>query len=133
EGVARLVDDPPGLGPLGGLRSALAASRAGRVLVLAVDLPRMEEPFLASLLAEEGGAVPRSDRGWEPLAAVYPREAMLALVEKALASGKLRLQDLLDEAAARGLVRPVPVGPEKAALFANLNTPGDLAALETGA
>ncbi len=133
EGVTRLADDPPGLGPLGGLRSILAASRAERVLVLAVDLPRMETAFLASLLAEEGGAAPRSDRGWEPLVAVYPRESMLALVEEAIAADHLRLQHLLDEAAARGLVRPVPVGAENADLFANLNTSEDLAALEQGA
>ncbi len=131
-GVSRIVDDPPDLGPIGGLRSVLAASRAERVLVLAVDLPRMETDYLASLLAQGGGVAPRSDRGWEPLAAVYPREAMLALVEEALASGRRRLQDLLDEAEVRGIVRAVPVADGDAALFANLNTPEDLAALETG-
>lgn len=133
EGVERIVDDPPGLGPLGGLRSVLSASQAERVLVLAVDLPRMETDYLASLLASEGGAVPRSARGWEPLAAVYPRESMLALVEEALAAGQLRLQKLLDEAESRGLVRAVAISETEGPLFANLNTPEDLAALELGA
>ncbi len=126
--VTRLSDKIPDLGPLGGLQSILSASRADRVLVLAVDLPAMEPDYLRSLLAEEGGAVPRTARGWEPLAAVYPRAPMLALVEEAIAAGRLRLQDLVDEAARRGLVRAVEASDE--ALFANLNTPQEFSSME---
>lgn len=131
EGVTRIGDDPVGAGPLGGLRAVLSASQADRVLVLAVDLPKMEASYLAALLQQEGGAVPRQDRSWEPLAAVYPRVAMLEQIEAALASGNWRLQDLLDGAASRGLIRAVPVSPSEAELFANLNSAQDLAALET--
>lgn len=130
--VARLVDEEPGLGPLGGLKSALEASEAERVLVLAVDLPLMEASFLASLLARGGGAAPRGARGWEPLAAVYPREPMRELVERHLAAGRRRLQDLLDEAAAAGIVEPVALTETQSRFFANLNTPEDLASIEQG-
>jgi len=133
EGVGRLTDETPGLGPLGGLRSALAASEAPFLLVLAVDLPKMEASFLADLLDRGTGAVPRTDRGWEPLAGLYPRAELLSLVDEFLAAGKRRLQDLLDEAAARGWIEPVPVAESSRDLFANLNTTDDLAAIEEGA
>lgn len=131
--VVRLRDERADLGPLEGLRSILAASEADRVLVLAVDLPSMEPDFLRLLLEAPGGVVPRGSRGWEPLAAVYPREATLALVEAAIASGNLRLQDLVDEAERRGVVRALDLEPEQEQLFSNLNTPGDLAAIERSA
>ena len=133
EGVGRVVDIVPDLGPLGGLQSVLAASEADFLLALAVDLPRMESDFLARLVANGAGAVPRTERGWEPLAALYPRAEFLGLVEEFLGAGKRRLQDLLDEAAARGWIRAVPVEGADSALFANLNTADDLAALEQGA
>lgn len=132
EGVARLVDETPGLGPLGGLRSALAASEASFLLVLAVDLPKMEAAFLADLLDRGAGAAPRTDRGWEPLAALYPRAELRTLVEEFLAAGNRRLQDLLDEAAARGWIEAVPVAESGRTLFANLNTAEDLAEIEAG-
>jgi FdhD protein len=133
EGVTRVVDAVPDLGPLGGLQSVLAASDAPFLLVLAVDLPKMEPAFLARLRDEGAGTVPRSEQGWEPLAALYPRAGLLDLVEAFFAAGKRRLQDLLDEAAARGLVKPLDLDERSAPLFANLNTPDDLAALEEGA
>ncbi len=133
EGVGRLTDETPGLGPLGGLWSALAASEAPFLLVLAVDLPKMEASFLADLLDRGTGAVPRTDRGWEPLAGLYPRAELLSLVDEFLAAGKRRLQDLLDEAAARGWIEAVPVAESSRDLFANLNTTDDLAAIEEGA
>ncbi len=136
EGVERIVDAVPDLGPVEGLRGVLAASGAKWLLVLAIDLPRMESAFLGELLAESArsgaGTVPKTERGWEPLAAVYPREGMLRLVEGALATGKRRLQDLLDEAEAAGLVRAVRVAEDATDFFANLNTPEDLAKLEEG-
>ncbi|PAW63216.1 MAG: hypothetical protein B9S36_05175 [Verrucomicrobiia bacterium Tous-C2TDCM] len=132
EGVARVVDAVPGLGPIGGLQSVLAASEAPFLLVLAVDLPKMEPSFLERLLDGAVGVVPRSERGWEPLAACYPRAALLDLVEAFLAAGNRRLQDLLDEAAARGIVKPLHLDEHSVPLFANLNTPGDLATFERG-
>lgn len=133
EGVTRVIDEVPDLGPLGGLRTILAASEAPWVLVLAVDLPKMEASYLSHLIAREGGLVPRTDHGWEPLAALYPRAGMLELVDEFLAADRRRLQDLLDEAARRGLIGEVPVAERELAFFANLNTADDLAAIGEGA
>lgn len=132
EGVTRVVDVVADLGPLGGLQSVLAASEADFLLVLAVDLPKMESEFLARLLVSGGGAAPRTERGWEPLAALYPRAEFLGLVDEFLEAGKRRLQDLLDEAAARGWINAFPLQDGDLPLFANLNTADDLAALEEG-
>ncbi|MCB1207338.1 MAG: formate dehydrogenase accessory sulfurtransferase FdhD [Verrucomicrobiae bacterium] len=132
EGVSKILDEASDRGPLEGLRSALSASRAPFLLVLAVDLPRMEPAFLSRLLEAEGGVAPRTAKGWEPLAALYPRRECLALVDEFLASGKRRLQDFLDEAASRGWIRALPLAESDLALFANLNTPDDLAAMEEG-
>jgi FdhD protein len=131
-GVERIIDDEPDLGPLGGLRAVLRRSESPFVLVLAVDLPLMETAFLSLLIESGKGLVARSDRGWEPLAALYPREAMLALIESALATGRRRMQDLLDEAESLGLIEPLPLTEQSTRFFANLNSPGDLLALEQG-
>lgn len=131
-GVERVVDDEPDLGPLGGLRAVLRRSDAPFVLVLAVDLPQMETTFLESLLRQGKGVAGRSERGWEPLAALYPREAMLALIESSLAAGRRRLQDLLDEAEALGHIEPCLLTDRTLSCFANLNSPDDLLTLEQG-
>ena len=132
EGVERLVDDEPDLGPVGGLKAILQRSEAVFVLVLAVDLPLMETAFLESLLATRQGIAAKSDRGWEPLAALYPREAMLALLTTSLASGQRKLQVILDDAHAQGLITPLSLTDRTACYFANLNTPEDLMTLEQG-
>ena len=64
EGVERIIDDEPDLGPLGGLRAVLRRSEAPFVLVLAVDLPLMETAFLSLLIESGKGLAPRSARGW---------------------------------------------------------------------
>lgn len=133
EGVTRVVDKVLDLGPLGGLRNVMAASDAPLVLVLAVDLPKMEAAYLSRLLGHGGGIVPRTVRGWEPLVALYPRAEMLGLIDEHLSAGRRRLQDLLDDAAGRGLIEAMPVAENELALFANLNSPDDLASIEEGA
>lgn len=133
EGVTRVVDEVADLGPLGGLRTVLAASEASRVLVLAVDLPKMEASYLSRLLVAGKGIVPRTTRGWEPLVALYPRAEMLGLIDEHLSAGRRRLQDLLDEAAERGIIEAMPVTEDDLVMFANLNSPDDLVAIEEGA
>ena len=81
---ARVVCDAvPEQGPLGGLAAALQATTAPHVVLLAVDLPAMTRDFLRGLLTQcrpGVGVVAHTRDGWEPLAAVYPRE-ILPLVD----------------------------------------------------
>jgi len=126
DGVIRVDDDNEGLGPLGGLLSVFWRSEADFIAVLGVDLPLMEDTFLAKLVEKGGGVVPKTQRFWEPLAAVYPREAMLAILEKALEKGDRKLQRILDGAEQGGVIESYPVSESEDLLFTNLNSREDL-------
>lgn len=138
-GVRLIRDRSPDLGPLGALRDCLAEAAASapaeRLLVLAVDLPSMEADYLSGLVEASRrsgrGLVPRRDGRWEPLAAVYPA-AIGPLIDEQIAAGRLSLQALCDRAAAAGLLDALEVPAERAALFANLNTPEDYQRIQEG-
>jgi FdhD protein len=125
-GVIRVDDDDEGLGPVGGLLNVFKRSEAERIVVLGVDLPLMEEGFLAKLADDDSGIVPKTQRYWEPLAAVYPREAMLAILESAMEQGNRKLQRLLDKAEQSGVTRAYAVSEGEGLLFTNLNSREDL-------
>jgi len=134
EGVTRVVDDPPGTGPVGGLLSIFESSTADFVLVLAVDLPLMTTTYLAGLSDRSTPVghrpvVPKLNGRWEPLVAVYPREAMLELIRS---SGERKLQNLVETALATGLIEALDVSEKNERLFTNINRPEDLIPVEEG-
>ena len=124
-------------GSLVGLHSALSHCRAA-VLVVAWDMPFVSSALLAHLRAvgERVGApaIPVSQSGPEPLCAYYPRTA-LPTVEHQLTAGDRRLTHLVARLTSAVLVPPDEVArfgpPER--LFANVNTPADLAAARASA
>lgn len=123
-----LPDAQPGLGPLGGLATVLAATQAAHVLLLAVDMPALTAEFLRRLLVRRTpgvGVVPRSEHGWEPTVGLYPR-ACIGAVEAAVAAGQLGFGRFVDRAVREGWVVAYGVGPEELPLLANWNTPEDL-------
>jgi molybdopterin-guanine dinucleotide biosynthesis protein A len=130
---ATIHDIVPGCGPLGGLHAALTAAHGGAVLVVACDMPYLSTPFLTYLLSfatEADIVVPRSERGYHPLCAVYTR-ACLEPVAARLADRRLKMRELVDSLR----TRVVPVDeirqfgdPDR--LLANVNTPADYAGLE---
>jgi molybdopterin-guanine dinucleotide biosynthesis protein A len=126
-GYPVVADRFPGAGPLAGIHAALASTAAVWNLVVACDMPRLEAPFLRSLLeaAERSGAgclVPRGPTGLpEPLCAVYHRDARPAL-ERALARGVRRVSEAL--AALDVVWHDCPDVTQ----FKNLNTPEEWAA-----
>lgn len=135
EGVTRVIDEVADLGPLGGLKTVLSRSHAERVVILGVDMPLVGADFLARLVHSGKCQAPKWGGRWEPLAAVYPRETLLPLIDRAIAEGRLALRDLLDEAERLGMIEAFDIAPgdPEAALFANINTPGDFASLQQGA
>lgn len=97
-----IPDLRPGLGPLSGIEAALASGRGELNLILACDMPGIEDAHLARLVnrARQSPAhcvatVDPSGR-LHPLCAVYHRDA-LPQVRRALDEGRLKLMDLVDD------------------------------------
>ncbi|NJK90563.1 MAG: molybdenum cofactor guanylyltransferase [Blastochloris sp.] len=125
EGI--LPDREPDRGPMEGIARGLGATASAHLLVMAVDLPFLDERWGRLLLAQSEpgvGVVPRSCRGWEPLAALYPVEA-LASFEQSIEAGRLGLQEWLAAASAIGWIKAWEVPEEGKVWFRNANTAED--------
>lgn len=133
-------------GPLAGVEVALAAAASPLVLVLAVDMPHMSADVLRQLIGqctETTGAIPRVGGAIEPLAAVYPKSALLLVTELLATSAGADVRRLTSEGrravkspsarafaercVATGLARFVEFPAASANCFANWNSPADVA------
>lgn len=131
-GLPLLADDFPGVGPLGGIATALTHSSHDWNLVIGCDLPYLTPDWLAHLI--EGALasradvlIPQSEFGLEPLCAMYHRRCE-PVIARALASGLRKITTGL-----AGL-RVETIAPAEwkrfdsdGRLFKNMNTPGDYA------
>ena len=127
-GLSQLVDDPPEVGPIGGLRSLLIHAQAvgaTQALALACDLPFIDAAVLRLLSAPLAGSarVPFADGRFQPLAAAYAPLPALAAVDRALAQGKQALMRVLDELGT-GLER-VELDAVQARALRDWDTPDD--------
>ena len=132
--VQRVTDRLADRGPLGGLDAALAAADDDAVLLLACDLPNVTTALLSHLIRVCDGVdavVPRTERGYHPLCAVYAQSCGAA-VRRRLEHGALRIRDLMAD------LRVRTVDSEELArigapnlLLANINTYADLDALNS--
>jgi molybdopterin-guanine dinucleotide biosynthesis protein A len=121
------------VGAIGGLVTALEQAATPLVLVVACDLPFLEEPVLRLLVDRAraaDGAWVRTSRGPEPLLACY-RSSTAPLIRAAIARGERRLSSL------DRILQLEPVtDTEIAALgvpsraLTNINTPDDLARIQ---
>jgi len=129
--VQFVPDDSPSRGPMSGLAASLAQMRAKHLLALAIDMPFVTEEYLKFLCShiEPGrGAIPKIDDRFEPLAAIYPHEA-LTNFQSALSGMDFSMQTAADRLATEGKLQVTPVISPKRKLFLNLNEPADFAAL----
>lgn len=125
-------DDEPGMGPLGGILTGLV--RIGRpLLVLACDLPMLDEPTVSKLLEARsnrpGHAVMTTflqrETGWiEALVSVYEPAAAPRL--RAAADEEMYK---LSQALPPEVRHHVPYSQDDATQFFNINFPADLAML----
>ena len=120
-------DEVSGDGPLGGLIAALAASTADRSLVVACDMPWLQVESLQALIQCVSGAdvvVARSERGVEPLCAVYHRRC-LPVLRSALNEGERAVRRVLERLVVEEWFVP------NSRLVTNANTAAEWAVVET--
>lgn len=128
-GIRLVPDLIPGLGPLGGLYTALTSASYPTVAVVACDMPFASAALLeqaAKTLVEQDAdiVIPRTVKGLEPLHAIYRRSTCLPVVLSAIKSGQLKVIDWF------ALVRVREQPPEEVIkvdpsglTFWNINTP----------
>jgi len=116
-------------GPLGGLHAALSRSRTNLSLVLAVDTPFIAVDFL-KLLVDQAKAsrttvtVARTGDGLQPLCAVYTKD-FLPITQAALEAKNYKIDPLFPKNSTH--IVDLAQHPEfDAAMFQNINSPGDL-------
>ncbi len=101
-GAPVITDAVCGVGPLGGLYSALlSASIDGRnrILWLGVDIPLVPSSLLEQLIVrldDADVAMARTSRGVEPLCAAFRTAPTLEAVRRALLDGRLKLTSALE-------------------------------------
>jgi molybdopterin-guanine dinucleotide biosynthesis protein A len=125
-------DEFPRHGPLAGIHAALRASTSELNLMLAVDMPFLEVPFLEYLFQEADRhssaivTIPRAGSAWQTLCAVY-RKPFADLAEQALQEGKNKIDPLFREITIRILDEPELTSHQfSPKMFRNLNTPEEL-------
>jgi molybdopterin-guanine dinucleotide biosynthesis protein A len=132
----RVVRDDlvPGCGPLGGVHTALTQAGHDAVFVIACDMPFVTSDLVAHLLAASAGVdivVPRTERGYHPLCAVY-RRTCLDKVARRVAERRLKMTDLFSDLRLREVdSAELERFGDLHRLLANVNTPAEFADLAT--
>jgi FdhD protein len=129
--VPVLRDEIAYQGPLGGLATAMAFADTAWVLAVAADMPWLEPAVIRALWDVRDGVdvvVPVTEKGTEPLLALYRVEACLPVARATLASGRRRLVAMFPALEVREIpiAQLAGVDPGMRSLV-NVNTPEDLA------
>jgi molybdopterin-guanine dinucleotide biosynthesis protein A len=126
-GAERIADEPPGIGPLGGLVALLRLAGSAPALALACDMPFVSRELVARLCTTPAAApilAPRRGGRWEPLCARYDAARVLPLAAAQAAAGVGSLQRLLERAGAD----PLPLAPLEESQLDDWDSPDDVAA-----
>jgi molybdenum cofactor guanylyltransferase len=124
-------DASPSRGPLGGLAASLGQMRGTHLLALAIDMPFMTHECLLSICREiepSRGVLPMIGSRAEPLAAIYPREA-LPDFEAAMCGNDYSLQRLTRQLVNAGKLGVLRVASQEKHRYRSLNEPADLSNL----
>ncbi len=124
-----VADEWLGKGPLGGLSTAMRYASNDRLLVIACDLPGLNDRLFELLKSQLGNAteavVPKHEGLIEPLAAVYHRNAQPAF-RRCVELDVLKMSDALSQVRT-SYVEVIPGSDGwPMDLFRNINAPGDL-------
>jgi molybdopterin-guanine dinucleotide biosynthesis protein A len=127
-GIALWHDSVADAGPLAGLHAALLHCTTEWLAVVATDMPAIDASWFQWLRGHcrpGCGAMVRHVNGdHEPLAAIYPRAALLEVTRR-LAAGPRSLQSLADALIAAGQLTSLTLPPGDAWRTANWNTPAE--------
>ncbi len=130
-------------GPLAGIECALAMTLSSLLLVLAVDMPKINAQLLRQLLSqcsESAGVIPRVKSRIEPLAAFYPRLAGNLIGDYFSASRQAEfgnetsyvnaklpsMTTFAERCVTDGLARFADLSENEAHLFVNWNSPAQV-------
>jgi molybdopterin-guanine dinucleotide biosynthesis protein A len=115
-GLEELADDPPGIGPLGGLVALLSRAGAGQAIAVGCDMPFVSDELLRKLVGFPSRApavAARRGEIWEPLFARYAAPAALAAARPLALSERHALFGVLDALGAEAL----PMSDDELALL----------------
>ena len=124
-----VVDLYPGKGSLGGIYTGLVHSTSFHNLVVACDMPFLNQGLLRYMINQSpdfDAVVPRIGDLKEPLHAVYTKDCLFQM-EKMFREGNLKISDLLDSVRVRYVEEDEidRFDPEHLSFF-NINTLADL-------
>lgn len=119
-GLRVVPDEIADAGPLGGIYTAIRQSPCGRTLVVGCDMPFLSAAFLQRLVDVEEAdlVIPRGNRGYEPLCAIYSRRCEAGIHDR-LVRGEFEAARLPADVG----VAEVAVDDEMSVV--NINTPHD--------
>jgi len=127
--VETVFDTYPGKGSLGGLYSGLQAARSLHSLVVAADMPFLNQALLSYMMevaSDFDVVAPRLGGFVEPLHAIYSKRCLEA-IETQLKSGQLSMKSFFSQVKVRYLDEAEldRFDPEHLSFF-NINTKADL-------
>ena len=132
-GFQVVKDEFPGIGPMGGIYSALRQSKIDTNLVLSCDLPFVSKELLSFILKNAPGfqvAVPwQGNRHYEPLCGFYSL-SVLSQMNTYIQKGNYKLPDLFEEVSINRLIINNSMDFYSEDLFFNVNSKHDLLTAE---
>ena len=132
-GYKVIADEYPGIGPMGGIYSALKQSKTEKNLVLSCDLPFASTELLSFILKNSEGyqvAVPwQGDQHYEPLCGFYSL-SVLDPMHAFIQNGNYKLPDLFKTIHINRLIINNKSDFYNPDLFLNVNSKHDLALAE---
>jgi molybdopterin-guanine dinucleotide biosynthesis protein A len=127
--LSMVSDVYPGLGPLGGIFTAVHAASHPHTLIVACDMPWLNRPLLEYMISLRQTAdvvVPRWEKFPEPLHAIYSK-ACLDPIEEKLKAKMLKITVFFGQVDVRFVEREeIERFDEDGRSFANINSPQDL-------
>jgi len=132
-GYKTVADEIPGIGPMGGIYSALKQSKTEKNLVLSCDLPFVSKELLSFILKNSEGyqvAVPwQGNQHYEPLCGFY-HLSILEQISLYIQNNNYKLPDIFEKISINRLVINKESDFYTEELFLNVNSKHDLATAE---